>query len=134
MEAEPGEASVEGGMETEKQLAVLDKALALSRVGDDEQLLGEMALLFLEEYPRTMEEVGAAIANGDSRALERAAHSLKGSVGNFGADAAYQAALDLEMCGRRDEMASAGEKVRVLREALEQLEPELVALGEAADQ
>ena len=119
-------------MNVEKQLAVLDKAVALSRVGGDLQLLGEMALLFLEEYPKTMADVRVAVASRDPRGVERAAHNLKGSVGNFGADAAYQAALTLEMCGRRNELDGVEAKLSALEEALEQLEPELVELGENA--
>src|SRR5262249_1948141 len=61
----------------------LDRALALSRVGGDAELLKEIAMLFLEEYPRVLDELRNAIARGDARSVERTAHGLKGSVSNF---------------------------------------------------
>ena len=66
-------------------ILVLDRALALSRVGGDEDLLREIAGLFLDDYPNLVEKIKQALAANDARGLERASHSLKGSVANFGA-------------------------------------------------
>ena len=85
----------------------LNRALALERVGGDEDLLREIAGLFLQDYPSLICQIQKALAESDARNLERAAHSLKGSVANFGSEAAYQAALDLEQIGRSNKLDGA---------------------------
>ncbi len=117
-------------VEIQQQLANLDHALALERVGGDEGLLREIAVLFLDEYPAMMAEIRAALDSGNAVALERAAHSLKGSVGNFGAQAAFHAALRLEAIGRARDLTSAREAFRSLVVAMDSLRPALTALGE----
>ena len=39
--------------------------------------------------------------------MEQAAHSLKGSVGNFGANRAYEAAYQIEKLGKEGKMGDA---------------------------
>ena len=82
----------------------LDRELALSRVGGDVDLLKEIAILFVQDYPRVLLELHQAIACGDAQAVERTAHGLKGSVSKFGAQAAMEAARTLENLGRAREL------------------------------
>lgn len=110
-------------------ILVLDRALALSRVGGDEDLLREIAGLFLDDYPNLVEKIKQALAANDARGLERASHSLKGSVANFGADPAYQAALELERIGRSNDMAQALAAYQRLEQSLNSLQPELADLA-----
>jgi HPt (histidine-containing phosphotransfer) domain-containing protein len=58
-------------------------------------------------------------------ALAQAAHALKGSVGNFGATTATDAAAQLETIGQRGDVAAASDVLRDLETALEQLSPAL---------
>ena len=58
--------------------AVFDRTAALSYVDGDLGLLQEMAETFLADYPLRLAEIQEAITVGDSQALMRAAHSLKG--------------------------------------------------------
>ena len=60
------------------QIARLNSAVALERLGGDEELLREVARLFLEEYPVLLLEIRQAVAAQDAEALQRAAHSLMG--------------------------------------------------------
>ena len=113
------------------QLLVLDRALALSRVGGDEDLLREIAGLFLDDYPNLVARIQEALAARDAFALERASHSLKGSVANFGAEPAYQAAMELEKIGRSGDLRRAAEAFLELRRNLASLDPELTALAES---
>ena len=62
-----------------------DIAVAMERVDGDLELMKELAGLFLGECPQRMAEVRQAIDRKDGPGLQRAAHYLKGSVGNFGA-------------------------------------------------
>jgi HPt (histidine-containing phosphotransfer) domain-containing protein len=60
--------------------------------------------------------------------LEHSAHGLKGSVANFGAAAAVEAALMLENMGRTRQLKEATQGLRNLELALSALRPELEAL------
>jgi two-component system sensor histidine kinase/response regulator len=108
--------------------SALDRTLALSRVGGDAELLREIAGLFLEEYPKVLDELRSAIARGDARGVERTAHGLKGSVSNFGAPAAVEAARMLESLGRAQRLAEVTQVIHTLELALAALRPELEAL------
>jgi len=105
-----------------------DRPLALSRVGGDAELLKEIATIFLEDYPRTLAELHEAVAHGDSIAIERSAHGLKGSVANFGAPAAVDAAFRLEQLGRTQRLAEVAHVLNSLELALAALRPELESL------
>src|SRR4051794_857691 len=108
---------------------VIDRSAALDRVGGDEELLREIAGLFLEEYPSLIQEIRVAIEKGDAHALERSAHSLKGSVANFEATAAVSAAFRLESLGRSKNLEHAGEALVALDVAFEALHPVLINLS-----
>lgn len=118
-------------MNVPNQLAVLDRSIALSRVGGDAELLQEMAQLFLEEYPVQLDAVRSAVQQRDAHALERSAHSLKGSVGNFGAVAAHEAALTLEMIARRGQLDSVDSAFGALESALRALDPLMHKLADS---
>jgi len=107
----------------------LDRESALSRVGGDLELLQEIARLFLEDEANMFEAIETAAAGGDSKVLERAAHTLKGCVSNFGAAHAYEASLQLEKLGRAGEFAPVSDGLARLRTALDELRPELQALA-----
>ena len=106
----------------------LDRQLALSRVGGDQELLREIAVLFIDECPRALAEIRDAVGCRDAVKLENAAHALKGSVANFGARDAVEAAFRLEQMGRAKEMTEAEGMLRVLETALSVVCSELAAL------
>jgi HPt (histidine-containing phosphotransfer) domain-containing protein len=103
----------------EKETMNLDAAL--ERVEGDGELLKEIADLFLEDYPAQLKQIREAIVKGDAKTVERAAHSIKGAVSNFAADAAYNAALDLEMMGRSGMLDQAEEAYRKLETEIQRL-------------
>jgi len=115
-------------MNTQVPENVLDLQLALARVGGDEQLLREIAVLFIEECPRAFAEIQEAVAAGDAAKLENAAHALKGSVSNFGARNAVEAAFRLEQMGRANQMTEAGTVLSTLENALSAVCAELATL------
>jgi two-component system, sensor histidine kinase and response regulator len=102
---------------------------ALGRVEGDRQLLAEMAELFLEECPKLMADVQAAVTGGDAPALIRAAHTLKGSAANFGAHQAFEAAQELERMGRSGNLQLANPACHRLEEALERVRMALEGLA-----
>jgi HPt (histidine-containing phosphotransfer) domain-containing protein len=97
----------------------------------DEDLLKELIGLFLDECPRRMAEIREAITRRDATRLQLAAHTLKGSVGNFGAREATEAALRLEAVGRDRDWARAGEAWAALEEAIGRLKPAMAEVFQA---
>ena len=106
----------------------LDWNLALSRLDGDEPLLLDLASLFCGESERMLSVVRTAVDSKSADALQRAAHTMKGSVSTFGAQSAVEAALKLERIARSGELEGAengyeilAAEVKRLREALEEI-------------
>jgi HPt (histidine-containing phosphotransfer) domain-containing protein len=95
--------------------------------GGNPDLWQKVVALFLKESPRLLADVETAIAKQDAGQLQRAAHTLKGSVGALGAKAAFDAAQRLETQAREGDLSHAEEAGRVLRAALQRLGPALSA-------
>ena len=102
---------------------------AVKQMEGDVELLKEIAEMFLEESPVLMDRMRQAAAEGDCKKLERAAHTIKGSVGNFAAKSAFEAAQMLEKIGREGDLDQAAEAFKALEREIERLKPALVALG-----
>jgi len=115
-------------MSEQLQEPVFDRATALSRVGGDLDLLKEIAALFLEEYPRELDDIHKALATGDAHMLERSAHGLKGSVANFGARTAVDAAFQLEQLGKAGKLDQAPPALSALERTLAYLHAELFSI------
>src|SRR5262249_50585945 len=87
--------------------AVFELQTALARVGGKPALLKQLVAVFAQQTPTLLMAVQAAIAQHDGLALQRAAHTLKGSVGTFAAPAAVAAAQRLEDLGRQGDLTLA---------------------------
>jgi len=98
-----------------------DLSGALERVGGDQELLKEIADLFLEDAPQILAAVRSAVESGDAEALQRAAHSLKGSVANFGAEEAVRSAYSLEQMGQDNDLTGATEALEVLEAEIQKV-------------
>jgi signal transduction histidine kinase/DNA-binding response OmpR family regulator len=70
-----------------------DPTAALERVGGDKDVLASLVQLFRTDSARLLPEIRAAVEEGDATRLNRAAHTLKGMVGFFGAAGATEAAM-----------------------------------------
>ena len=64
--------------------------------------------------------------------MQRLAHMIRGSVGVFGARAAYDAAQRLETMGKERDATHAPQAYSALEEAVARLKPALVALKSGA--
>lgn len=112
--------------------AVLNVADALERIGDDAELLKELAEIFLEECPNLRGEIQAAMSASDAAALDRAAHTLKGSAANIGGEGVRAAALRLEEIGRSGDLAGAPEALAALDAEIPKLEEAIAAWSRGA--
>jgi len=100
---------------------IFDLSRALEVVDGDKDLLKEIADLFLENLPDSMAQIREAITNSDSNALDKAAHSLKGSVGNFSTEHVFELAYRLELMGKEGRLAEAGAALSDLEKELKDL-------------
>jgi HPt (histidine-containing phosphotransfer) domain-containing protein len=70
-------------------------------------MLRDIVELFFDEIPELLSALRTSIARGDGHAIERVAHSVKGTASSFGAQAAQDAALRLEMIGQSGDLTHA---------------------------
>jgi signal transduction histidine kinase/DNA-binding response OmpR family regulator/HPt (histidine-containing phosphotransfer) domain-containing protein len=108
----------------------LDIEGALRQMGGDEELFCELCRLFLQESPALIDSVRTALAQGDSTAIYRAAHKLKGTVSTIGGLKAARAALSLEELGRAAEVNGFAEAAAALEREMTAL---LLAISRALD-
>ena len=85
----------------------IDYRGTLRRLGGDESLFHDLVQFCLEDVPVVVAELRNAIECGDANGIERAAHSLKGLVANFGAKNAAQGAADLQRLGHEGNIGEA---------------------------
>lgn len=91
---------------------VIDLSLLASfrDLGEDgPDLLAQLIGVFLENSPRVIEEARQALKQQASPQLARAAHTLKGSCSNFGAERLREACAKLEQAANSGALAIAGE-------------------------
>lgn len=108
----------------------MDWSRAMQVVQGDLQLLQEIVRAFLEEYPRMLDDIRGSIEKRDGAVLQRAAHTLKGSMRYFGAAEAFDQAYALECMGKERRFAEAAQQMPKLRDAIERLQAVLVRFAE----
>ncbi len=99
----------------------IDKTALLARIGGRQDRLGTIIKVFQGESTGLMAQLRDAIALGDGSALKRAAHSLKGAVGIFGAAGVVNSALQLESLGHSGDLTEATASYHQLEEDIRQL-------------
>jgi len=103
----------------------LDECSALAHCGGDPLLLREVTQLFLDTAPAMLEQLASAAAAGDSRLVERHAHSFKSSLGHLGARQPMRLAADLESSARQFDAGGLALRVEQLATAIDCLVPAL---------
>jgi PAS domain S-box-containing protein len=78
-------------------------------VEGEESILSKLIDVFIENTPRLLAEARAAYASKMSPQLERAAHTLKGSCSNFGAEPMRLVCEQLEALAREGDLEHAAE-------------------------
>ena len=87
-------------IDTTTSNACWDEAVALKRLDDDQELLGDMIDLFLIETPARIFDLEDALTRDDHAAIADAAHAIKGMAGHFCADRLRTSAASLEDSAR----------------------------------
>jgi PAS domain S-box-containing protein len=86
---------------------VFNRDAVMTRVDGDEELLQEIVELFLEDAPRQIERLKAALEAGEAALAQRQAHTLKGAAANVGAETLSGEALRIELAAKEGQLAAA---------------------------
>ena len=103
----------------------MDFSAFRNRAGGDAELIVELIELFQMEYQRQLDRVRIAAQEKDAAKLNAAAHALKGTVANFSARPAMNAAAALEEIGNRGDLSGVAGCCYVLEYELERLDAAL---------
>jgi HPt (histidine-containing phosphotransfer) domain-containing protein len=76
---------------------------------DGEDLLQSVIQMFLEDTPQALAGLRTALATADARAVERIAHTVKGSSAYFGAYRFQDLCNAMETAGNAGDLAPVGE-------------------------
>jgi signal transduction histidine kinase/DNA-binding response OmpR family regulator len=88
---------------------VIDEASLLARVGNNSKILCSLIDTFLRLCPSQLGAIKEAVDQGDAENLFQTAHKFKGSVANFSAGTAAEAARRIEELGRNGSVDGAEE-------------------------
>lgn len=100
----------------------------LKRMGGRSELVDQLAEFLFQGAPPLLKQLEEAVQKGDAHAVKHAAHSLKGLVVNFGADAARVALEQLELSGRNRTLETTPLEFQVAEQRVSEL---LTGLREA---
>jgi HPt (histidine-containing phosphotransfer) domain-containing protein len=112
---------------------VRDRSNLLERYAGHQELLFEIAELFRAEAPGRVAAMEEAMVRSDAGALSAAAHTLRGSAGNFMATETVDAALRLELAAGQGDLILAGSVVEELKQSLDRLVHELAKMSDGRE-
>jgi HPt (histidine-containing phosphotransfer) domain-containing protein len=107
--------------------AVVESLRQLTPPGEPD-VLKEVLELFLEDVPGRIERLRAGWQGGDAVAVQRAAHSLKGSAGNIGATGLLEVCRQLDELGRSGDLSNAAPLVSALDAQFARVQAEIALL------
>ncbi len=84
--------------------------------------------MFLEECPQLFGQLAGAVEEKDSKAIEFAAHRLRGAASTFASEAVTEVATRLERFGALGNVTAASEAFSPLPGIIDQLKRDLVHL------
>ena len=94
--------------------AAIDTAMLLKAFDGDWNFFKEVVDVFLDDYPKLIDDLHRAYKETDSNTLMRAAHSLKGMLKNFQAEPASEVAFKLETQGKVGNFDAVAETIEIL--------------------
>jgi HPt (histidine-containing phosphotransfer) domain-containing protein len=109
---------------------ILDRKALLFRLNNDVELLQELIDFFLQDYHRLIHDIESAIQTKDVQILRIAAHTLKGSLGNFCANKAVGIAYKLETAGINEDFSNVESDLSELKEEMKFVDKALRLLSE----
>ena len=107
---------------------IVDTMLLLKAFDGDWSFLKEIVEVFLSDYPRLMDDLRRANTEGDGDLLLRSAHSLKGMLRNFQADAAAEVAFEIEAKAKAENFDDVQTKIEQLTDRISEVDKMLRTL------
>ena len=95
-----------GNLVVSAEAMPLDVLEMRRQFGGDDELISEVMLLFLEDYPSRLNAIAMAIDARDADLVKRGAHTLKGSAATLSAFDVVTAASALEALSSSDDPAA----------------------------
>ncbi len=92
------------------------------------EFINELIDTFLDDAPKLVSQIRAALEAQDADSFRRAAHSLKSNAATFGAARLAELAKELEMLGKENRLGETGTKLTLLDEAVTSASEELKGL------
>lgn len=93
--------------------------------GDNDEFLREIAGIYLEDTPQRIAELDSSLVAGDTPTFTRAAHSIKGSSANLGANEVRATAEKLEHQSRATGLSGVAALIAQLKTDYARAEAEL---------
>ena len=109
----------------EIQAPAMDLEGALKRLGGSRKLFAEISGMFLEKCPGYVRDIRNALVEGNAEELGRCSHSLKGVLGFFAADLAFDLSFQLETAGDSGDLTTAEPILAQLESELHRLSSEI---------
>ena len=99
----------------------------LTSIGDDREFLQELIETYLDDAPKLLETLHAALAANNADGFRRAAHSLKSTSANLGAMVFSGMCKELEEMGKTGSLDCAGVKIAAAEEEYVRVRAALVS-------
>ncbi|HKT69114.1 MAG TPA: response regulator, partial [Terriglobales bacterium] len=103
---------------------------ALARVDGDLELLRKITSVFLDEYPKTLQQLRAGFEQEDQQAIREAIHMLQGELAYFALEPAVAELQKLRELVHAGDLEPAAISLQTLEEELDRLRPSLLELAE----
>jgi HPt (histidine-containing phosphotransfer) domain-containing protein len=103
----------------------LDLSAALKATDGDVELLGDVIQAFLEEYPSLLTDIERGVQTNDCKVVQRASHTIKGTLRLFGNTQARDLAQQLEETSQAGTLTGAQSLSQSLQTALATLRSQL---------
>jgi PAS domain S-box-containing protein len=116
----------ESKMSEEKNYNYLNDEKILFEFGEDFDIFEELVEDYRSQVPVFVETIQNGVANGDTKAIQVAGHTIKGIVGNFYCDKLKDAAFAIEEAGKNGEVDSVEEKLGIFMSVNKLVDNELV--------
>jgi histidine phosphotransfer protein HptB len=93
--------------------------------GDNGEFLREIVGIYIEDTPKRLADLRSSLASGDVSSFTRAAHTIKGSSANVGAQVLKGIAERLEIVSRRDGLGAVASQISDCEDEFERVKAEL---------
>ena len=93
--------------------------------GDNGEFLREIVSIYIEDTPKRLADLRTNLASGDVPAFTRAAHTIKGSSANVGAQVLKGMAERLEIASRKEGLGGVSGLIADCEEEFERVKVEL---------